>query len=98
MTRRLYKSIELTVVSLAYSSINNLPDVSTYHAEGKASLTYLQVCYQLWPSKEWWDHTKSARPLPKRDIYGNIMYERTPRQWAPRELLDYPILRNLDTV
>ena len=54
--------------------------------------------YQLWPSKEWWDHTKSAKPLPKRDANGNIMYERTPRDWEPRELLDFPILRNLDTV
>ncbi|KAM0801054.1 hypothetical protein BDR22DRAFT_907134 [Usnea florida] len=85
-------------VGLAYSSINNLPDVNTLSATGKASLTCLQVFYQLWPSKEWWNHTRSARPLPKRDVYGNIMYERTPRQWAPRELLDYPILRNLDTI
>ena len=62
------------------------------------SLTHLQVLYQLWPSKEWWDHTKSAKPLPKRDASGNIMHERMPRDWKPRELLDFPILRNLDTV
>ncbi|CAD6594045.1 MAG: hypothetical protein ASARMPREDX12_007992 [Alectoria sarmentosa] len=69
-------------VGLAHSNINNLPD----------------VFYQLWPSKEWWDHTKSAKPVPKRDANGRIMLERSPRSWAPRELLDFPILKDLDRI
>ncbi|KAF6224640.1 hypothetical protein HO173_012983 [Letharia columbiana] len=69
-------------VGLAGFNVNNLPE----------------VFYHLWPSKEWWDHAKSAKPPQKIDANGNLMFERTPRDWAPRPLLDFPILKNLDTI
>ena len=83
---------------LAGFNEDNLPDVSESDACFRVLLMRLQVFYQLWPSKEWWDHAKSVKPPQKMDVNGNVMCERTPRSSAPRVLLDYPILRNLDTV
>ena len=59
----------------------------------------LQVCYLLNPPDEWEAFKKGPLPPQKLDIYGSPIYERYP--WpgiGPRPLLDFPVLRNIDTV
>ena len=58
-----------------------------------------QVCYVLTPPIEWETFRRSPLPPQKLDESGQPMWERYPWPGTPaRPLLDFPILRNIDTV